>query len=158
MNSTHLQPHAAIDAGLKDRIATPYRVDQDGNYAPIELMQVPESQGAGSISTSVNDYIKWIRAVMNQEPKITPEIYHELIRPRIIEDHDIDEPGEQTSSTLYAAGWEEFYFRDTLVIQHNGLTSGFGSFHFFLPQFKFGGIAIGNSIWANPVGTLLVLN
>lgn len=156
MNSTYLQPSTAIDAGLEDRIATPYSWDDDkGSYSPIRLMQVPESQGAGSIFTSVNDYIRWVRAIMNQERPITPEIYHDLIRPRIIEDPNLDRPGDHTSPTWYAAGMEITYYRGYEIIHHDGSTSGFGSFHFFLPELKFGGIAVGNSLWANPIGTLI---
>ena len=39
------------------------------------------------------------------------------------------------------------------IIHHNGVTAGFGSFQFFLPGYKFGGVVIGNSIWATEVGT-----
>ncbi|KAF2161672.1 hypothetical protein M409DRAFT_37517 [Zasmidium cellare ATCC 36951] len=160
MNSTYLQPSAAIDAGLKDRIATPYTWHKvNKSYKPIQLLQCPEGQGAGSIYTSANDYIKWVRALMNQEDPISQEIYRDLIKPRIIEnpDDEIGEFGPMSSPTFYSAGWEPIYYHGYKIIQHNGVVPGFGSFHFFLPEFKFGGIAVGNSIWANPVSTYVLL-
>lgn len=44
MNSTHLQPNAAIDAGLKDRIATPYVwMEETQRLEPTTLIQAPEA-------------------------------------------------------------------------------------------------------------------
>lgn len=148
MNSTYLQPQSAIDAGLEHRIATPYDWNEASeSYTTVKLIQVPEAQGCGSIFTSVNDYIKWVRAMMNQEPPISEEIYRGLIRPRIIEDPDNNAPewGEHASPGLYAAGWSTLYKNGHQIVYHNGGVSGFGSIHFFLPEFKFGGVAVGNS-------------
>ena len=44
MNCTHLQPNAAIDAGLKDRIATPYVWEEaTESLRAISLIQAPEA-------------------------------------------------------------------------------------------------------------------
>jgi hypothetical protein len=44
MNSTYLQPNAAIDAGLCDRFATPYVWDEETeNLRAISLIQAPEA-------------------------------------------------------------------------------------------------------------------
>lgn len=44
MDSTHLQPNAAIDAGLKDRIATPYVWEEETQrLRPISVIQAPEA-------------------------------------------------------------------------------------------------------------------
>ena len=159
MNSTYLQPQSAIDAGLKGRIATPYNWDAASkSYTTVKLMQVPEAQGCGSIFTSVNDYIKWVKAIMNQEPPISKPLYRGLIQPRIISEDpnaDIPEWGEHASPAFYAAGWEVVYYHGYKMFLHNGATSGFGSFHFFLPDVKFGGVVVGNSIWTALVGTRL---
>ena len=149
MNSTHLQPKSAIAAGLKDRIASPYQWDDNQEaYKPVELQQIPESQGAGSIFTSVNDYIKYVKALMNhQEPPITEEIYKSLTKPRIISNpSDSTEDLEPlTSPFLYAVGLEVIYYRGHKIVQHQGGDPGIGSIHFFLPTLMFGGVILGNS-------------
>lgn len=159
MNSTYLQPQSAIDAGLQDRIATPYNWNEaNENYTTVKLMQVPEAQGCGSIFSSVNDYIKWVKAIMNQEAPISNPIYRGLVKPRIIsEDPTADTPewGEYASPAFYAAGWDVVYYHGYKLILHNGGVSGFGSFHFFLPDLKFGGVVVGNSYWTALVGTRL---
>ncbi|KAL9083623.1 MAG: hypothetical protein Q9165_008438 [Trypethelium subeluteriae] len=146
MNSTKLQPEAARAAGLGDRLATPYVWDEDKNaYKPIEIVQSPEDQGAGSIITSVNDYIKWVKTVMKQQPPISEEIYKGLIRPRIFANPDDDDLDPLTSWSAYAVGWEPRFYRGSLIVAHEGAISGFGSIHFFLPKQKIGGVILGNS-------------
>ena len=157
MDTTHLQPDAAIAAGLQDRIATPYIWRDVSAYTSIELEQCPEAQGAGSIFTSANDYIKWVRAVMNQEHPVSPELYKGLMKPRIFEnpEKDVDELAPLTSPTFYAAGWELYYYRGYKVVNHDGMIGGFGGTHFFLPQLKFGAVIFGNAGVANDVATII---
>ena len=158
MDSTNLQPDAAIEAGLEDRMAEAYRWDNDeGTYRPVIWQQCPEAQGAGSIFTSVNDYIKWVKALMNKEDPISENIYKGLIRSRTIQDPEsgLNEPDYPVSLVLYGAGLEYFYYRGHPVVMHDGLISGFASTHFFLPGFKFGGVILGNSGTAGYVATII---
>ena len=54
MNSTYLQPNAAIDAGLRDRIATPYVWDEEpDHFRNISFMQVPERKSILQSDTSI---------------------------------------------------------------------------------------------------------
>lgn len=150
MTSTNLQPEAAIKAGLKDRMSTPCSWDDDSQtFIPLAYDQTPEAQGAGSIITSANDYIKWVRELMNHSSGkvISPELYEGLIKPRIIESAgSTDEELEPLTSFIsYAAGLETFHYRGHRVVKHDGLIGGFGTVHFFLPGIKFGGVVFGNS-------------
>ena len=148
MESTHLQPSAAISAGLKDRMANSYYWKEDEEcYGPVIWQETPEAQGAGSIFTSVNDYIKWVRALMNQEAPISHDVYKGLTRPRTISNPDLD-PEEEIpfmSPILYAAGLETLHYRGHKVVTHDGLISGFASIHLFLPDLKFGVVVLVNS-------------
>ena len=111
-------------------------------------------QGAGSIYTSGNDYIKWVRAVMNREPPITEEVSKGITKPRTIEspEDDINDLPPLTSTTLYAAGWDVRYYRGHKIVSHDGMTSGFGSVHFFIPVFEFGAVLFGNSTGEGEMG------
>jgi hypothetical protein len=57
---------------------------------------------------------------------------------------------------MYAAGWEFFYYRGYQVIRHDGSVPGFGTCHFFMPDFKFGGAIFGNSGGAGTVSSILM--
>lgn len=146
MPSTNLQPDSAKAAGLGDRIAGSYIWEEKkSQYKEIPILQTPEDQGAGSILTSVNDYIKYVKAILNREGPFTEEVYKGLIKPRICENPEDDAIDPFTSWTMYAAGFETYYYRGHLVVQHDGRINGFGSTLFFMPQLNFGGVVFGNS-------------
>lgn len=154
MDSTNLQPSAAIKAGFKDRLAQPYYWHKESeSIRPTELQETPEAEGAGSIITSVNDYIKWVKALMNQEPPISDEVYKGLTTPRSICSPNLDEEKKDpfSSPILYTAGLETHFYRGYRVIKHDGLIAGFCSAHFFLPALEFGAVILGNSTQASDI-------
>ncbi|RAH82468.1 beta-lactamase family protein [Aspergillus japonicus CBS 114.51] len=147
MASTNLQPQRARDRGLTDRIATGYRWNEEQReHRGFQTPDCPEAQGAGSIITSVTDYIRWVKAMMHRQGPVTESLYQGLLKPRSIQD-----PGEE--ERLYAAGWEIYHYRGHAVVSHDGAVAGFGSTHFFLPGFQFGAVILGNSDTAIPVVT-----
>ncbi|KAJ9264739.1 hypothetical protein DTO195F2_2190 [Paecilomyces variotii] len=146
INSTSLQPEAARAKGLGDRITAGYIWDADSReYKELQTPDSPEAQGAGFIITSVNDYIRWVRAMINHEGPITEGIYNGLVKSRIFQNPEAENLNPLTSPSVYAAGWEIFYYRGHMVVSHDGADPGFGTIHFFLPGFKFGGAIFGNS-------------
>jgi CubicO group peptidase (beta-lactamase class C family) len=140
MDSTNLQPERARANGLGDRIATGHSWDEENKrYGGFQSPDCPESQGAGSIITSVNDYIKWVKAMMNQESPITTEVYKGLMKLRTFQNPDDERLRPFTSPTACGLGWEICYYRGYKVASHDGSIPGFGTCHFFLPDFRFGG-------------------
>ncbi|KAK4960010.1 hypothetical protein LTR10_002899 [Elasticomyces elasticus] len=145
MDSTNLQPERARSKGLGSRIALGHTwLKEKEEYIGFQAVESPEDQGAGSIMTSVNDYIKYIRAIMNQSPPFTETVYKGLLRPRTIQDPEGKDKMPFTSPVLYAAGWETVYYRGQEVVSHDGSVTGWGSTHFFLPGLGFGGCVFGN--------------
>jgi CubicO group peptidase (beta-lactamase class C family) len=158
MNSTHLQPEQSRANGLSDLIATGYSWDKEKEAykGGFQSPDAPEAQGAGSIISSVSDYIKWVKAMMNNENPITLEVYKGLTKARIIENPSGEEGRPLTSPIAYAAGWEISYYRGYQVIKHDGSIPGFGTCHFFVPDFKFGGAIFGNSGGAGTISSILM--
>ncbi|KAI1352809.1 beta-lactamase family protein [Xylaria sp. FL0043] len=156
MSSTHLQPTRARSFGLGDRFAKGYSWNKRSKaYIGFEPLDCPEGQGAGSIMTSVNDYIKWVKAMMNKEHPIDEEVYKGLIKIRTLASDNPEDTQPLTSPTVYATGLEIFYYRGYMVIGHDGSISGFGSRHFFVPNLKLGGAIFGNAGNADEVATIL---
>ncbi|KAI7501897.1 beta-lactamase/transpeptidase-like protein [Hortaea werneckii] len=146
MISTNLQPSRARSKGSGDRIATGYAWhDEDGAYQMVDILDSPEGQGAGSIVTSVDDYILYIKAILQRAHPFTKSVYDGLTRSRTLVDPSHRHPKPFTSPLVYAAGWETFYYRGHQVVRHDGLVDGYGSTHFFLPAHDFGGVIFGNS-------------
>ncbi|KAM0717832.1 hypothetical protein Q7P37_006164 [Cladosporium fusiforme] len=147
MTSTNMQPARAKERGLGDRIATGHFWDDKTNeYKAIEAWDCPDGQGAGSIVTTAEDYLKWVKALMNCEGPITEDVYKGLVKMRIITEPDPHDKSVATncSAAAYAAGLEVYWYRGVLVIGHDGCIAGFGSTHFFLPSLKFGAVILGN--------------
>ncbi|PPJ52226.1 hypothetical protein CBER1_09730 [Cercospora berteroae] len=126
MSDTHLQPSAFKAAGKQDRLALPYQWNESKQILELgQLQEVPGTQGAGSIQTSVNDHIKWVQALMHQEGPVTNELYEGLTRVS--------------------------YYRGHQIIGHDGMIAGYSSRHFWIPEFEFGAVMLGNSESAGSV-------
>jgi hypothetical protein len=146
MASTSLQPTRARAKGLGDRIATGYCWHGDSSaHCPIQPHDCPEGQGAGSIVTSADDLIKWVKCLLRREGPINEKIYQGLVRMRSFVNPSGRRPKRFTSPAFYAAGVEIYYYRGYMVVGHDGVIPGFGSRFLFLPDLKFGVVVVGNS-------------
>ncbi|KAI2604593.1 beta-lactamase family protein [Hypoxylon sp. NC1633] len=156
MASTHLQPSRARANGLGDRIATGYQWDQrTSTYRALAAVDRPEAQGAGSLMTSANDFVRWVKALVRREGPVTEALYRGLVRQRSLVNPGSERLEPLTSPLVYAAGLETHYYRGYAVVGHNGVAAGFGSRFFFLPDLGFGAVIMGNAASAVSVaGTL----
>ncbi|PLB48255.1 putative D-aminopeptidase [Aspergillus steynii IBT 23096] len=156
MQLTSLQPESARANGHGDRIATGHCWDKElDTYHGFQSPDCPEAQGAGSVMSSASDFVKWVKALMNREGPINERIYQGLIRMRAIRNPAARRLKPHTSPALYAAGLEVYFYRGYMVVGHFGVTAGFASRFFFLPDFNFGAVILGNADGAGPVGTIL---
>lgn len=157
MQSTSLQPSRARARGFDDRLATGYVWDKSSaTYRGFQSRDCPEGQGAGSVITSVNDFIRWVSALMSHKDPVNAKVYQGLVRMRTIVNPNARRLKKNTSPVMYAAGLEVYFYRGHMVVGHSGTTTGFTSRFFFLPDFKFGGVILGNSDGGASVATILV--
>ncbi|UPK95635.1 hypothetical protein LCI18_006570 [Fusarium solani-melongenae] len=156
MDSSSLQPNGAKAKGLGDRLAKGHIWDKKtSSYREIEARNCPEGQGAGSVISSANDMIKWIKAIVNQEGPINENVYQGLIKERSSREPKGGKLKPHTSATKYTAGMEVYWYRGHAVYGHNGVVSGFGSRFILLPEFKFGAVVLGNAEGTNSVAAQL---
>lgn len=156
MVSTTAQPEEAHARGFRDKMAMGYFWDKDtSSYKELEARNCPEGQGAGSIITSADDFIKWIKALLNREGPVNEKVYQGLVRMRSIVNPNARRLKPFTSPAIYSAGMEVYYYRGQMVVGHDGVIPGFGSRFIFLPDFKFGAVLLGNSSGAGAVATTL---
>ncbi|CAG7959491.1 unnamed protein product [Penicillium salamii] len=156
MTSSNLQPANAKKKGLGSRIATGYMWDKASGYRECQCADCPEGQGAGSIVSSANDFIKWVKALMNQEGPVTPKVYNGLLKQRSFPNHHPARLRPFTSPPIYAAGMEIYYYRGHMVVGHDGNVPGFGARFAFIPDIKFGTVVLGNSSEAGIVAGMLI--
>ncbi|KAL6887364.1 beta-lactamase/transpeptidase-like protein [Trichoderma longibrachiatum] len=142
--------------GHGDYICPGFSWDPVTGYCCFHKTDSAAAQGAGLIVTNVDDYIKYIQAVMNQEPPFTEAVCEGLLRPRSIVSHADEKLLPLRSPALCAAGWEVFYYRGCKVVAHGGRTAGSSATSFFLPTLKFGAVIFGNMEIAEVAGELLM--
>lgn len=146
MHSTFVQPSSAIAAGQADRMASGHYYDEQRlAWKEFPAFDAPEGLGAGSIVTTVEDSLKWIRALVKRNEPISENVYADLMRPRMIMDRDTSDLDPRCSPTLYALGWEVYWYRGHQIVMHDGLIQGSGSTQLFIPSADFGACIFGNS-------------
>ena len=156
MSSTSLQPSSAREKGLGDIIATGYSWHKPTkSFRDIEMRDQPEAQGAGSIITSANDFILWVKALVNREGPINEKVYQGLSRLRSIDTPGLGRLKRFESPGFYAAGLEVWFYRGYMLVGHEGGEPGFTSRFFFIPELKFGAVFVANASEATQVVSTL---
>ena len=146
MTSTSLQPSTARDKGMGGRFATGYFWHKPTrSFRDFEMRDQPEAQGAGSIITSANDFILWVKALINREEPVTEKLYQGLVRLRSISTPGLGRLKRHKSPSFYAAGLEICFYRGYMLVGHDGGEPGFTSRFFFLPELKFGAVILANA-------------
>jgi len=156
VNSSSLQPDGARAKGHGDRLAKGHIWDKKASsYRGIEAGNSPEGQGAGSIISSANDFIKFIKALINHEGPINDDVYQGLTQSRSERDPNHRQRKANISRLFYTAGMEYYLLQGHAVFGHSGDIAGFGSRFIFVPDFKFGAVVLGNSSGTNAVAAQL---
>lgn len=156
MQSTDLQPKRVRSKGHGNRLATGHYWDKtESTYHAIQSSDCEEGQGAGSIITSIEDFIKWVKAFINHEGPINEKLYQGLVRGRTLKNPYARRLKPHSTPAVYAAGLEVHYYRGSMVVGHDGTVPGFTSRFFFMPDLKFGAAILTNSSDAGPLTSIL---
>lgn len=155
MNSTTLQPASAQAKGWGDRMAKGY-VWEKNTWRGFEPENCPEAQGAGSVISSANDLIKWVKALLYHEGPINDRVYQGLTKMRSIVNPNAKKLKPHTTPANYTAGMEINFYRGNMVVGHDGNIPGFASRFLFMPDLKFGAVVLGNSAGAGGASTTIM--
>ncbi|EEA18758.1 hypothetical protein TMatcc_010700 [Talaromyces marneffei ATCC 18224] len=155
MASTTLQPTSAHAKGWSDRMAKGY-IWQNDAWRGFDPQDCPEGQGAGSVISSANDFIKWVKALLYREGPINDRVYQGLTKMRSIVNPNARRLKPHTTPAIYTAGMEMYYYRGNMIIGHDGTIPGFRSRFIFMPDLKFGAVVLGNSAGAGGASTTII--
>ncbi|CAI7627395.1 unnamed protein product [Penicillium viridicatum] len=155
MKSTTLQPSSAHTKGWRSRISKGY-IWENNEWRGFDPEDCPEGQGAGSIISSVNDFIKWVKALLHHEEPINDKVYQGLTKMRSIVNPNARRLKAHTTPANYTAGMEVYFYRGNMVIGHDGNIPGFSSRFIFMPDQKFGAVVMGNSTGAGSAITTIM--
>ena len=153
MSSTYFSVRDAKDAVSKENktLATPYIWDNSTRrYIREEYTDGPQESGDGAIVSNVLDYSKYLRAMIDMAPPMSPGGHTALRTPRSFPDNTIPHLGLST----YALGWEMTSYSGEAQIYHGGSVPGFATLMLYLPERKWGTVMMAN---ASPAGNMAQL-
>ncbi|KAJ5816494.1 Peptidase S12 Pab87-related C-terminal [Penicillium robsamsonii] len=116
--------------------------EEGGTFIPKPQLDWKPNSGAGAIVSSVVDYARWIRELIE---KAGPLKGHDsLTDPRTIyfQNDDLNLPAPYHG---YALGWVVDNYRGQHFYSHAGGWPGYGNWVGFVPEKKFGFVVMGNS-------------
>ena len=147
MSSTYFSLQDAKDAMARENkvLARGYFWDNGTQrYIPEDWLEGPAESGDGAIISSVMDYSKYLRAMIDKAPPISPSGHAALRTPRSFADPVERIPN--TGPTAYALGWELSSYCGETIISHSGAVKGFGTIMVYLPWRKWGFAMMGNTV------------
>jgi CubicO group peptidase (beta-lactamase class C family) len=154
MNSTFLSLEDAKRAEKEtgSALAKGYYFENSTGYHEQTYFESGPSSGAGAIISTALDFAKYLRALIIEHHFLSKDSYKQLRTPRSI--IDWESLGMSfTGPVSYSLGWMISVHRDRVVIHHSGSVPGFGSNMAYLPQEKWGVVAMVN---ADLDGSMLV--
>ena len=148
------QAKAAVDSGAAE-LATPYMWNNvTEEFVKLPYLDLPEASGAGGIISTVLDYAKWLRFLIDKAPPLSKAGHEALRTSRVPLEMNIP---SFTGAQNYGLGWFLVNFHGEPLIFHEGSLPGFGTFVGYLPRKRYGGDLMGNSgVRSNIVAQILV--
>jgi CubicO group peptidase (beta-lactamase class C family) len=119
MISTYFSLSDALKSG-KPFAQGYYWLTQSQTFTRVDYIDESSMEGCGAVISSVRDYSKWIRMMIDRTGPVS-EVGHEaLVTPRILE----GESQIPDTYVFYGYGWEIKSYRGYEVITHNGVETG----------------------------------
>ena len=145
MNNTYIRLEDALTAVKQGKAVLANGYSKD--LLEEKLLEQPWTDtllvGEGGIISSVRDFAKYLRAMIDMSLPLSRHAQEELIRPRIIMGPPEIIPFSGILS--YAPGWGTAVYRNHEVITHTGSIMGFATRLAYLPSKKWGVVLMSNS-------------
>jgi CubicO group peptidase (beta-lactamase class C family) len=160
MRDTYSGFHEAMDAIAADKTSgavltngytwskLPDDIDEaNGVLMGEAYLDADSISGAGSVISTADDYVKWMRCLLSGSAPLSPEIIEEIWTPRAIVPPEEREEGPFDGVVCYCLGWFKATYRGREIVWHPGGLPGSGSLILLLPAQKWG-----VSFFANGMG------
>ena len=142
----------SVSVSEKDNnTAMPYN-ERKGEVKAIPFRRLDAVGPAGSINSSLNEMLRWLRLHMNKgkhngEALISEATLREIHRPQTVMPITPDMPwygSSEVENTAYALGWAVQTYRGRTMLRHTGGIDGFISSVSFFPHEGFGIVILTN--------------
>lgn len=157
------------ESSKQEQVATGYswsklpgaKDEDSGRLCSEPMKTMPEVSGAGFVLSSVEDYAKWMKALLypSKDGPVTPEIVKELWTPRSIVPKSEFAGIPFDGIINYGLGWFMAVYHGHSVYWHPGGVNGAGSCIMFVPDLKWGAtfFANGANVSLNLMGLMAEL-
>ncbi|MCJ1262605.1 hypothetical protein MMC22_002475 [Lobaria immixta] len=129
--------------------------DTTQTYVPEDHFDSPSVSGAGGVISNVLDYSKYLRAMIDQAPPLSPAAHVALRTPRsiMIPIEEFPNAGPIT----YASGWIVSSYRGETLLSHDGAIFGFGALMLYMPWRKWGITMMANTVGSSNAAQKTIL-
>ncbi|OAA32355.1 Beta-lactamase/transpeptidase-like protein [Moelleriella libera RCEF 2490] len=142
MTSTFLDLDEAQASGLV--LSRGYWYDGTaGSFRAMPVMPTTAVSGAGAVISTVVDYAKWVKALLDRHEFLSHAVHADLTRPRFLTG-DRRTPVREDKLASYAVGWMRTVLHGETSIWHTGGTGTHGTMVQWLPDKKFGLVIMEN--------------
>ncbi|KAI2469640.1 beta-lactamase/transpeptidase-like protein [Annulohypoxylon bovei var. microspora] len=169
MDDTFLSVGQAMGAGRE--VAGGYYWDYQagGGFVEVPKLGLGLASGAGGIVSSVADYAKWVRCLIDGDGDgdgkengegsgcgvLPREAHRELKAARVVLPPESRKGYDAPLS--YALGWHAGTYKGHRLFTHSGGMEAYGALVYFFPDLKYGVVTLGNTaVSSNVVGMELV--
>lgn len=134
------------DSQTQPDYALPYR-KVDESVVPGTFRNVDAIAPAGSITSSLEDMIRWVRlhlkdSTLTDKPVISVAQLDKMHSAQVVIQESSKHP--ELTPAAYGMGWFVYYYRGHKVVQHGGNLEGFTSLVYMLPDDNLGMVFLTN--------------
>lgn len=145
MNATFGETQDAIIA--PEDMATGYFWDRSNNaYKTMPRVSVREFGGAGAVISTVADYTKWIKCLLDETLPFSEATHKDIQKPRVLT--SVEESTGDGDMT-YGLGWMKKTHHGQVVYKHAGTHLAYSTQVYWIPKLKYGVVAMANTAYAN---------
>ncbi|KAH8666343.1 putative penicillin-binding protein [Xylariales sp. PMI_506] len=154
MNSTYFSLPDALAA--PEPLAHGYFWDYKGEngFREIPYGGLDEASGAGGIASTVLDYAKWIKCLVNDGPPLSKAGHDAVRTPRVV---PAGGRAGYDNFMSYSLGWFVNTHKGHRLFTHSGGMEAYATELFFFPDLKFGVITMGNTASTSAFAGLVLL-
>lgn len=148
MRETFFTPKDAqqyiLDSNSTIKFARPYVWDEEtSTQGEVPYWNNSAISGAGSMVSNVLDYAKYTRSMIEGSGPLSKECHADLVTPRtLLQPSDAHFP----KFMMYCLGWFSGIYHGELVVYHSGSLEGFTANIVYLPERKWGAVAMCNQM------------
>ncbi|OAA54626.1 Beta-lactamase/transpeptidase-like protein [Cordyceps fumosorosea ARSEF 2679] len=147
MTSTFGDTKDAVAA--PEHLATGYYWDPKANkFVEMGLESTRETGGAGLVISTVSDYTKWARCLLDQTAPFSKAAHDEIRKPRMLTGEN--EGGVMGDGDLtYGLGWMKKTYHGEVVWKHGGTMLAYSTQLYLVPRLRYAVAAMANTGLAN---------